>query len=568
MGWYTKGLVNKSPQSALRGGADAADALRALLGGGPVALCVYPAPAASPKKTCQPEVLAFASTRGRLLVDGRNSAELAAVVDQAPLLCGFDAKALHRALLCRLGTGPQRWGCILLAEQLLLAGKAAALDLPSIAARHQCPMPSHSTASLGALADQAAACAQLVEAQGQALVRAGMQGVSKLEAAAVAPIAAMEHAGMPFDAAAWRALAERGQIDEAAAKAEVQAQLLAHRPGQSALPVDSDLQLQAALAQAGLPLPSLAARAVAGLPGPLAAAIGQLRRQQKLAQAYGFGFLQHAQADGRIRPTFDQLGASSGRMACHSPNLQAMVRGAAHRSCFAAPPGHTLLMADYQACELRILAQMSRDPTFCRAFAEGKDLHAEVASLLFERPVDKQSEPRLREVAKVVSFGLAYGMGTRGLAATLRVDAQRAENLLQRYHRRFPKIADYLERSAAAALERGAAQTASGRRLDLRSLIQTDRAAAQRVAKNMPIQGTNADLIKVALARLHAGLRQFSQAALVNCIHDEVVVQCRLEDAAGVAACVEAAMLEAGASILPDVPCAVDLKVCRTWGKT
>ncbi|MBC7794689.1 MAG: DNA polymerase I, partial [Clostridia bacterium] len=251
----------------------------------------------------------------------------------------------------------------------------------------------------------------------------------------------------------------------------------------------------------------------------------------------------------------------------HSPNLQSMVKDGPHRSCFRARSGRLLVTADYAACELRIIAELSGDPVFAEAFARGDDLHARVASAVFGKPVSKTENPELRQRAKAVNFGLAYGMGAQGLARNIDVQVDEARRILDRYFKSFPRIRSFLERSAAEGLARGFARTIAGRRLYLSPDTLETRGSAERIAKNMPIQGTNADITKIALARVHADLQAFPSAGLVNVVHDELVVECDVNDATAVAELVRAGMIAAGRQLLRTIPVEVDIAVGEIWGK-
>jgi DNA polymerase-1 len=226
------------------------------------------------------------------------------------------------------------------------------------------------------------------------------------------------------------------------------------------------------------------------------------------------------------------------------------------------------VIGDYAACELRILAEMSGDPAFADAFARGEDLHARVASAVFGVPVSKSENPELRERAKAINFGLVYGMGAAGLARTIGSDLPTAQELLGRYFRTFPRIGAFLEQSASHALDRGFAVTLTGRRLVIEAgPANADTAALERVAKNMPIQGTSADITKIALARLRRRLADFRGAALVNTVHDEIVVECDAPQAEEVKAALVAEMVAAGGEVLHRTPVKVDAVVSQVWDK-
>ena len=555
------------PMQILSGAAGlaAAQSLSAASPGGLIAACANPAALGGGAL----ELLALATAEQAVIVDAQRT-PLGPWLVQVGRLAAHPAKALHRALLRAFGQGPARWGCVQLSEQVLLSGRDAPLDLASIAARHQVQAPPAIEDGLAAMAQHAQCLAQLVQRQGQALNQAGLQAVSRLEAAAVAPIAEMEQRGMPFDAARWTRLAHTHASEQVALRQQILLHLGQRGDrdlfGAAALNLDSDQELLTVLRALDYKVPNARRRTLAALPAPLGPWLERYRTLTKLASAYGTAFLDKVGSDGRLHPTFEQIGASTGRMACHSPNLQAMVKGTEHRACFRASGDRQLVVADYAACELRILAEMSGDPVFLEAFARGDDVHARVASSIFGKPVSKHQNVELRQVAKAVNFGLAYGMGPAGLARTLQMELEPARRLLQQYFRTFPRIRSFLENTARQALQRGYAQTLAGRRMDLSSL-QNDPRAAERVAKNMPIQGTNADIIKIALARLRQALTAHPNSWVVNCVHDELVVECPAAVANAVAHTVQHEMVAAGAALLKTVPVTVDVQITAVWDK-
>jgi DNA polymerase-1 len=264
------------------------------------------------------------------------------------------------------------------------------------------------------------------------------------------------------------------------------------------------------------------------------------------------------------------IGAITGRVASSEPNLQNIPARSSFRGCFRAPPGRVIVTADYSAAELRILAEMSRDPVFLRTFADRGDLHAIVAAQVFGRPVSKTENPELRARAKAINFGLAYGMGAQGLAAQIGASVDEAERLLERYFRAFPAIRGHLERSARDALERGFAETLAGRRFWFQDQLTdgVDEGTRLRVAKNMPIQGTNADMTKLAMGRIARAVAQDGlDAAIVNMVHDELVLECEASVKDRVVAVVEREMIAAGAELLPNVPIEVETHVGEAWLK-
>jgi DNA polymerase I len=247
----------------------------------------------------------------------------------------------------------------------------------------------------------------------------------------------------------------------------------------------------------------------------------------------------HIRADDRIHADFHTV--ASGRAVTSSPNLQALPKRRDKepdeedpRRCVVAAPGAKLLSADLSNIELRILAEVSHDETMLRLFAEEKDMHEETAKLMFHLPPDTDTRKHLiqgkavRDIAKTINFGLAYGMGAQGLAGRTGVDLEAARGLMKKYFRLYRGVDAYLRQSGRAALQRGYAVSLSGRRRyfpvsdDQRNKAQLGR--MERSARNHPIQGTNADILKSALALLYEALPE--GASLILSVHDELVIEC------------------------------------------
>lgn len=407
------------------------------------------------------------------------------------------------------------------------------------------------------------------------LERDGLLRVVALEGAAGMGFAQMELRGFAIDAEGWRRLLEEAKTGSAAARKRLDREFwsVADRDlfGGTTLNYDNDQDVLDALKRLGVELTTTKREALLASGHSAALALAEYKEHQKIVSTYGEGFLAHVHAKtGRIHARFRALGALTGRASCAEPNLQNIPAGSAFRACFRAPPGRRLITADYQGAELRILAEMSGDPVFIRTLAAGGDLHAIVASRLFGAPVSKDQHPELRARAKAINFGLAYGMGAQGLGAQLGVSVEEAERLLEGYFRAFPRIRGFLEESARGALRRGVAETLAGRRYWFTDMRRDgkDEASLARVAKNMPIQGTNADITKLAMARIVAALgAKRLDAFLVNMVHDELVVEAAEGDAEAVRAVVEAEMKSAGAELLKVVPMEVDAKIDEVWAK-
>ncbi|MFH1808706.1 MAG: DNA polymerase [Pseudomonadota bacterium] len=415
---------------------------------------------------------------------------------------------------------------------------------------------------------------QLFRRQVVALAHDGLAGVAAIEANAINAFASMEQAGLPVDVAAWRTLTD--QAERARGEARKVLDSLFREVADLDLfrgvniNYDSEQELKEHLRRLGIELESTARPSLLGLEHPVGRAIIDYREAAKIVSTYGEGFLSHVHpVSGRIHARFRQIGASTGRVSCSDPNLQNIPKESAFRASIRAPEGRTLVTADYAACELRILAQASGDQAFVHAFARGDDLHAMVASQMFGKPVSKTENPELRNRAKAINFGLVYGMGAGGLAQAVGCGLDEAERLLTRYFDTYPAVKRYLEQRVQIALREGHATTLSGRRLwfsdeDLRAPDAAGRIG--RVAKNMPIQGTSADITKLAMAHLFRRLQdEQPEAQIVNCVHDEIVVE--TSDGEHAARLVTEAMEQAERDLLPDVVPAVEVVVDRSWAK-
>ncbi len=235
---------------------------------------------------------------------------------------------------------------------------------------------------------------------------------------------------------------------------------------------------------------------------------------------------------GRVHTTFSQATAVTGRLASTEPNLQNIpvrtAEGRKIREAFIAPPGHTLLSADYSQVELRIMAHLSEDPALLRAFQEGADIHRATAAEIFGVPQPDVTADQRRYI-KAVNFGLIYGMSAFGLAAQLGIERSAAQVFIDKYFARYPGVADYMQRTREVARTQGYVETVFGRRLwlpDIRAASGPRRAGAERAAINAPMQGTAADLIKLAMIVVQRWIvDQRLGTRLVLQVHDELVFE-------------------------------------------
>ena len=265
---------------------------------------------------------------------------------------------------------------------------------------------------------------------------------------------------------------------------------------------------------------------------PLVEDILQYRAYQKLNSTYVEGLLKVIAEDGRIHTRFNQTEARTGRLSSDNPNLQNIpIRtelGSQLRAYFVAKPGCVLVDADYSQIELRILAHVTGDEHMQQAFLSGADIHRSTAAKIYNLPED-QITPRLRSASKAINFGIMYGKGAYSLSKDIGVTVKEAETFLKNYLDAFPKITGYMDKTIEDARECGYVSTLFGRRRALPELTSNNhniRASGERMARNTPIQGTAADVIKLAMVRVWRRLRdEKMQSRLILTVHDELIVE-------------------------------------------
>ena len=265
---------------------------------------------------------------------------------------------------------------------------------------------------------------------------------------------------------------------------------------------------------------------------PLVEDVLEYRTYQKLNSTYVEGLLKVIGEDGRIHSTFNQTEARTGRLSSDNPNLQNIpIRtelGSQLRAYFIAKPGCVLVDADYSQIELRILAHITGDEHMQQAFLNGEDIHRSTAAKIYGIP---QSEvtPRLRSSAKAINFGIMYGKGAYSLSKDIGVTVKEADAFLKNYLDAFPKVSGYMDKTIADAKKRGYVSTLFGRRRALPELASSNfnvRSSGERMARNTPIQGTAADVIKLAMVRVWKRLRaEKLDSRLILTVHDELIVE-------------------------------------------
>jgi len=271
---------------------------------------------------------------------------------------------------------------------------------------------------------------------------------------------------------------------------------------------------------------------------------------------------------GRIHTSFNPIGAATGRLSSTNPNLQNIpvrtARGESIRRGFVPRSGAKLVVADYSQIELRLLAHLSGDPAFVAAFRAGGDIHRQTAAIIFGVDADAVTADQ-RSRAKTINFATIYGQGPHALARQLGVPLEDAKRFIAGYFERFAGVRRYLDRAVESAREKGYAETILGRRRyvpELKDKNYNVRSFGERVATNAPIQGSAADLIKIAMVRVAAALRERFSARLLLQVHDELVAEAPVREADEVAGILRRHM-EGVADLA--VPLVADVGIGDNW---
>lgn len=304
---------------------------------------------------------------------------------------------------------------------------------------------------------------------------------------------------------------------------------------------------------------------------PIIGDILEYRMLTKLKSTYADGLLKVISTDGRIHTNFRMTVTATGRLSSTEPNLQNIpVRrelGAQIRRMFVAAPGCVLVDADYSQIELRLLAHISGDETMQKAFKSGEDIHAVTASQVFGLPLSEVT-PAQRSSAKAVNFGIVYGISAFSLAQDIKVSPAEARAYIDAYMQKYHGVREYMDRVIAEAKERGYVETLFGRRRPVPELKASNfntRSFGERVARNMPIQGTAADIIKLAMVNVRRRLRaEGMEARLILQVHDELIAECPEREAERVAALLEEEMERA---VTLSVPLTAEAHSGHSWAE-
>ena len=293
------------------------------------------------------------------------------------------------------------------------------------------------------------------------------------------------------------------------------------------------------------------------------------RKLAKLQSTYVEGLRKLTGKSGRVHTTFDQTATVTGRISSLEPNLQNIPirseEGREIRKAFVARDGFVLLDADYSQIELRVLAHLSEDPAMQDAFVKGQDIHTRTAAEINGVPLDEVTG-QMRRGAKAVNFGIVYGISAFGLARNIDIGRKEAEQFIATYLERYPGVHAFMERMVQQGYDRGYTETLFKRRRELPELLSklhNVRAFGERAAMNTPVQGTAADIIKLAMVRVAESLhREQFEAKLILQVHDELVVECPVEEVAPVSSLIQSAMENV---VSLSVPLVAEVSVGKSW---
>ena len=515
----------------------------------------------------------FAVARDDGVVVGAWGSAVASALRTAELLC-HDFKSAPRELM-RTGVEPAE--DTFLAAYLIEPGRPSYV-LDDLAAEYGVELVPQPPADdeTAALVRSAAAIARLAGPLRERLRERGHDELYRsVELPLTAVLAAMEDAGVKVDT--YRMGEITARLADRVEELETQAHELAGEPfmlgstQQVARILFEKLELTPGRkGKTGYSTDTRVLRTIRG-EHPIVGVIEEWREYSKLLNTYLGPLPSLIGPDGRLHTTFNQAVAATGRLSTTNPNLQAIpIRtelGREIRSAFIAEPGSKLLSADYSQIELRILAHVSGEPKLREAFERGDDIHrATAAEVLGKDPATLTTGER--SIAKMINFGIIYGISAFGLSENLEIPREEAQAYIDAYLARFPHVQDFIQRTIEQAARDGYATSLLGRRRpvpELRASSRQTRSLGERLAVNFVMQGSNADIIKVAMVAIHRRLRDEGRAArLVLQVHDELLLEVPDAEVAAVRELVREEMCRAYPL---DPPLAVDVGVGEDWNE-
>lgn len=411
---------------------------------------------------------------------------------------------------------------------------------------------------------------------------------AKLDFDAVEPVAAMELNGFNMNRKRWLAKHEQTKLECEGVAQKLysilapggipQRQLFEGAPEHPPINLNSRPQLIAAMQGLGIKLPTLEDGKITTRTYKLQSIARQhtviptiidYRGLQKAKSSYGANWFRYIdEITGRIHADFRLIGADTARMSCTDPNLQQIPKEDDYRKCFEAGPGKTLVWGDYSLMELRIVAALAGEEEMIRAFESGKDYHKMTAATIFGVPFEEVTKEQ-RDPSKNMNYLVVYGGGPNKLAETMSCTLDRAQQVIDSYLKKLPKLATWLDSAAASAIHNRVAKTLCGRmfRFQFNHKDRKQAAAVGRKGKNSPIQGTSCDILKRALRLLHDEIGDSLTMMLVMIAHDELVLEVDVAQATRAKRILKKVMEQAWTEAITTVPIKIDLHSGRRWHK-
>jgi DNA polymerase I len=443
-------------------------------------------------------------------------------------------------------------------------------------------------------ADDAISTLQLYPILNQQLSDLGLQDVADLEFEIVKVVTDMELSGVNFSREIWQECYNKTLEDLIIAESQFKESVLkigflvvpAKKNGveymkeipSNEINFNSPIQVRALLNRFGLKVPDTSVETLSEINHPLVQQLVTYRKLTKRAGTYGLNFFEYINPiTGRIHAQFNQIGTETGRFSSDSPNLQNIPNPAKdknapnYRAAFIATPGYVMVIADYSQIELRILAEVSKEPKFIKAYADGADLHTLTATLMYH--IDAGAvQPEQRSLAKNTNFAMAYGSGASNLAHKFRIPMREAEVLVENFHKGYPVLSSFLTRSGQDAVINHYSKTLLGRRRNFQipSITNPDFkrviSSIKRQGTNHIVQGTSADMTKMAKVALYNTVGQLNGRLLLT-VHDEIVAEFPEKFKEEGCKLVEQSMIEAGQKLISSVPVLVEVHANSFWSK-
>lgn len=454
------------------------------------------------------------------------------------------------------------------------------------------PMSMFTNDQLQYAADDVEVLFPVYEAQRKLLVDENLYGIAELEFSVVESVAAMENEGIPIVRSKWVDIIQDYEQQYETSREQMNTLIfddpkstMSEQMGlfvRDGINLRSPQQVKKAFNNIGIDIDKTDARTISKEKHPAARELTNTRKITKVLDTYGYSFLEKVHPfTGRFHPDFFQMGTETGRFSCREPNVQNIPER--FRECVGGVENYKIVGADYSQIELRIIAELSDDPSLIQAFSTGDDPHKSTAAIMFGIPLSEVSKEQ-RYTAKTINFGLSYGMGADKLMDMLNDERKGQKQLslndvygiVDQYRKTYAKVVSWFDQAGKIAYGRGYSETLGGRKryfsrpaagLDEKT-FRNQVAALKRAGGNAPIQGTSADITKSALAMAFDEIKSYGyRANPINVVHDEILLLAHKSQAEDVKIIVEQSMLDAARKYMHKVPVKVDAYISDIWKK-